>query len=115
MTVHHSHLHPEPFSLVSSGKKTLESRVFDEKRRTFKVGDQIIFINRANEAESVTTLVTALHKADSFRELFADESLRNKCSSNSLDVLLEGVGKYYSEEEQRTHGVVGIEFAIIHS
>ena len=43
---HHLHLHPEPFSLIKSGRKIIESRLNDEKRQTFKIGDTLIFTNR---------------------------------------------------------------------
>ena len=41
-------LHPAPFEMIKSGKKTIELRLYDEKRRKIKVGDEIIFTNTVN-------------------------------------------------------------------
>ena len=39
--VHHMKLHASPFEKIKSGEKTIELRLFDEKRRQIKVGDTI--------------------------------------------------------------------------
>ena len=41
--LHQMNLHPAPFSLVESGLKTIELRLYDEKRRQIAVGDTILF------------------------------------------------------------------------
>lgn len=48
MTTHKLSLHPEPFATIASGHKTIESRLYDEKRRKIQLGDQIVFINRVD-------------------------------------------------------------------
>lgn len=114
MAEHYLHLHPEPFHLVNSGVKTIESRLFDEKRRTYSVGDELIFTNRADESETVEVEITQLHKADSFHELFNQNDLMNKFGSGSPDELEKNIKKYYSEKDQERYGVIGIEFTKSH-
>ena len=41
-------LNPAPFAMIKSGKKTIELRLFDEKRQQIKAGDAIEFTNTAN-------------------------------------------------------------------
>lgn len=112
MATHYLHLHPKPFEYVFSGQNTIESRLLDEKRQSYHVGDALIFTNRANGSELIETKITQLHKSVSFRDLFLAPEIRGKFSTDSLEDLLDGVGLYYSEEDQKKYGVVGIEFII---
>ena len=89
MAVHYLHLHKEPFEYIRSGMKTIESRLLDEKRRTYNVGDDLVFINRADERELIETTITHLHKKRSFRDLFLSEDTKGKFSTDSLDRLLD--------------------------
>ena len=38
-------LKSEPFQKIASGEKTVELRLFDDKRRGLNIGDDIIFTN----------------------------------------------------------------------
>ena len=112
MAIHHLHLHPGPFELIRSGQKTVESRLFDEKRQTYRIGDTLVFANRGNELELIKTQIISLHRFNSFRELFLSSKTRGKFSTNSFDELIAGIELYYSAEDQEKYGVVGIEFVI---
>ena len=57
---HYMRLHPEPFDKIKNGTKTIEMRLYDEKRQLLKVGDLIEFTNRAN-SEKILTEVTNLY------------------------------------------------------
>jgi ASC-1-like (ASCH) protein len=112
MATYQIHLHPQPFELIRSGQKTIESRLFDEKRKKYAVGDTLIFVNRANETETIKTKIIHLYSEPSFRELFLNADTKGKFSTDSLDKLLDGIGLYYSKEDQEKYGVVGIEFTL---
>lgn len=112
MAIHYLHLHPQPFELIRSGRKTVESRLFDEKRQAYRVGDTLVFANRGNELESIETEITDLHRFDSFRELFLSADTQGKFSTDSLDKLIDEIELYYSTEDQEKDGVLGIEFVI---
>jgi len=43
------HLENGPFSKIASGNKTVEFRLYDEKRQLLKVGDTIEFENLADQ------------------------------------------------------------------
>ena len=42
-TVHNMKLHHAPFDMIRRGEKTIELRLYDEKRRLIEVGDRIVF------------------------------------------------------------------------
>ena len=41
-------LQPLPFSMIESGRKTIELRLYDEKRRLIAIGDTIRFLDISN-------------------------------------------------------------------
>lgn len=110
MATHYLHLHPRPFALIRSGRKTVECRLFDDKRQSYSIGDTLVFTNRGNELESVKAEITKLHRFHSFRELFLSPDTEGKFGGNSLDELMAEIEQYYSSEDQKKYGVVGIEF-----
>ena len=102
------HLHDEPFKSIKSGTKTIEMRLYDEKRQKIKVGDIIEFINTTTE-EKIYTKVKSLHLYDSFTELykhFDKVALGYKETEEANPTDME---KYYPVAEQEKYGVVGIE------
>ena len=103
-------LAPSPFAMIKSGQKTIELRLLDEKRRQIRVGDDVIFTN-VESGEALTKTVVKLHSFDSFEELYHALPLL-KCGYTAEDVHAahpSDMEQYYSAEEQRKYGVVGIE------
>ena len=54
MAVYSLHLNAEPFEKIKAGTKYVEMRLFDEKRRQFKVGDELVFELKGDEAQNCT-------------------------------------------------------------
>lgn len=110
ITVHVMKLNPDPFSKISSGAKTIELRLYDEKRRKIREGDAIIFTNTA-DGEKIRATVRKLHRFDSFDALYQTLPLL-QCGYTAEDVdkaQPSDMEAYYSAEEQQQYGVVGIE------
>lgn len=108
--VHHMKLNPAPFATVKSGQKTIELRLFDEKRQKISVGDSIVFTN-TDTGEVLTKTVVKLHRFPSFEELYKTLPLL-QCGYTQADVdraKPSDMEQYYSAEEQQKYGVVGIE------
>ena len=103
-------LNPAPFEMIKSGKKTIELRLYDEKRRKIKVCDEIIFTNTVN-GETLSRAVKDIHIFRSFYELYKSLPLL-KCGYTEDDIDSASpldMEKYYSIDEQKNFGVVGIE------
>lgn len=112
MTIHQFNLHPEPFTAIASGDKTIESRLYDEKRRKIQLGDQIMFINRANPDQTVTAIVVGLLRYATFHDLFSHNDPR-KFGSESTAWLENQMNGFYQLDKQLQNSVVGIEFVLI--
>ena len=107
------HLSAEPFTWIKEGKKVVEVRLYDEKRRKVELGDVIIF-KKLNSKEEIKVRVKGLLRFQSFRDLFLfvpKEYLANEYLS--LSEQIERMRKYYSEEKERKYGVLAIWFEVI--
>lgn len=112
--VHRMKLHCEPYEMIKSGKKTIELRLFDEKRQMIKIGDVIAFTN-TKTGEELCTRVLNLHRFDSFADLYKALPLF-KCGYTEYDIDTANpldMEQYYSQEEQKKYGVLGIELGLI--
>ncbi len=110
INVHQMKLQSVPFEMIKSGEKTIELRLNDEKRQHIKIGDKIVFTNTANR-ETLNTTVAKLHRFNSFDELYKSLPLL-QCGYTSENVdkaTPSDMEQYYSLEEQKKYGVVGIE------
>lgn len=108
---HEMSLKSEYFEKIRSGTKTIECRLYDDKRKAITVGDTIRFTNAQNESEQVECTVTALHPFSTFKELidhFSIASLGGETPEQFLGVLQA----FYSPEAEAEHGVVGIEVEV---
>ena len=113
--IHAMHLKNEPIKRVESGTKTVELRLYDNKRKLIDVGDNIIFIDLSNDSERLAARVKALYRHVSFEELFSDIALE-KCGFQNGETVEEAAAsmqKYYSKEQIRQYGVLGIKLEVI--
>lgn len=103
-------LQASPFEKIKSGTKTIELRLLDEKRKKVKEGDAIVFTNNDN-GEKIEATVKALHRFDSFEALYKTLPLL-QCGYTADDIDTahpSHMEQYYSADEQKKYGVVGIE------
>lgn len=109
-------LAPSPYEMIASGKKTIELRLFDEKRSQIDIGDVIIFTQTVS-GECVSAQVIKLHKFNKFEELYKSLPLL-KCGyteENVGDASCDDMNVYYSLDEQKKYGVVGIEICLLNN
>lgn len=111
MTTHQLKLATEPFNAIISGNKTIESRLYDTKRQKIQIGDRIIFTNRDNSEQTVTTEVVGLLRYATFRDLFSHNNPR-KFGGDNVEWLENQISEFYSIEDQKIYGVIGIEFKV---
>ena len=111
---HSMKLHSAPFSMIKSGKKTIELRLLDEKRQKINAGDKIVFTN-TETGETLAASVITMHRFRTFEELYRSLPLL-QCGYTPEDVDTASPGDmeaYYSMEEQKKYGVVGIKLSLI--
>lgn len=106
--VHKMKLLERPFENIKNGIKTVEFRLYDEKRQRIKIGDKIEFLKLPELEEKIVVNVLDLYKEKSFNELFKklynnDEEIERKTKS---------IHTIYSTEKEEQYGVLGIKIKL---
>ena len=104
MAEHSMKLRREPFEAIRLEQKTIEMRLYDEKRQQIAVGDTIAF---RCEEEKLTVRVVGLHRFPDFATLYGALPHSALGSTDPKDM-----EAYYSLEEQQKYGVLGIEMEV---
>ncbi len=73
--VHEMLLAPKPFEMMKSGQKTIELRLYDEKRKHIQIGDHIRFYCTENQTQTIEVQVLDLHIFDNFAQLYKELDL----------------------------------------
>ncbi|MDD3999740.1 MAG: RNA-binding protein [Bacilli bacterium] len=97
---------------ILTGKKTIELRLYDEKRRKLSIGDLITFQDLKLDRKLIVEVVN-LHIFSDFHELY---KFFPKTSLGYLEeevALPEDMQIYYSLEDIKKYGVVGIEVKVL--
>ena len=68
--IHRMKLNESPFERIKDGTKTIEFRLYDEKRRQIKIGDQIEFSKLPELQETILVDVLELYIEPTFEKLF---------------------------------------------
>ena len=111
---HAMQLQPSPFEMIRSGTKTIELRLFDEKRKKIRTGDTILFTNTESK-ETLEVKVLELMVFDSFETLYSRLPLL-ECGYTEEDIDTaspDDMNAYYPKEMQQKYGVVGIRVALL--
>jgi len=97
-------LKEEYLDLIRDGKKKVEGRLYDEKRRQINPGDAIVFEGK------LKVRVKSIRRYSSFKEMLEREGIERVLPG--VHNIEEGVRIYrqfYTEEEEKNYGVVAIE------
>ena len=111
---HKMFLTPAPLEKIKNKQKTLELRLYDEKRQKLNIGDTIIFISTEDEKITLRVKVLGLETFESFDELYRNVDLL-ECGYTESDVAEaspEDMLEYYSKERQEKYGVVAIKVSV---
>lgn len=106
--LHQMKLNESPFERIKNGTKTIEFRLFDEKRQRIKVGDQIEFSKLPDLQEKLLVDVVELYREDTFEKLFRkiytdEEKIQRKTKA---------IYEIYSPEKEQQYGILGIKIKI---
>lgn len=102
----------EPFMSIKNGLKTIEMRLFDEKRKQIKVGDTIEFTNIVS-LEKLKVKVIALHKFKNFEELYSHFNKTQLGYKETENANPNDMNQYYTNDDIHKYGVLGIEIKTI--
>ena len=105
--IHKMKLNESPFERMKSGTKTIEFRLFDEKRKEIRVGDKIEFSKLPDLQEKLLVDVVELYRENTFENLF------RKLYKDEIKRKTKSMYKYYSPEKEKEYGVLGIEIKLI--
>ena len=105
------HLYREPFEMIRDGRKNIELRLFDEKRRRISIGDVIEF---ECDDEKLSAKVVDLWQSESFEKLFCDFPIGGMGfgDENDPSKMAEAMRSYYSAENEEKYGVLGIKIKL---
>lgn len=106
--LHKMTLKKKYFDLISQEKKTIELRLFDEKRSLIRVGDKIEF---SNGEDICLTTVEGLFINSSFEKLFGMFSV-SKAGFEDEEVALNVMEEFYPLNKQLKLGVIGVQIKI---
>ena len=109
---HTMNLQSSPFAKIREGSKIYELRLYDEKRKSIRVGDTIRF--RCGE-DQLRVRVLELLPFPTFDDLYRSLPL-TQCgyAPEELDTASpKDMELYYSKEEQSKYGVLAIKIALI--
>ena len=110
--MHYFNLNPAPFASVKSGKKTVEMRLYDDKRRLIKPGDLITFTN-TETAEKIVCAVLAIKVFENFESLYANYDKQKLGYLEKEIASPEDMKQYYPLAEMQANGVCAIEIELI--
>ena len=106
--LHKMKLNESPFERIKNGTKTIEFRLYKEKRRKVKIGDTIEFSKLPDLEEKLLVDVIDLYREDNFEDLFkklyeSEEEVTRKTNA---------MHEIYSQEKENEYGVLGIKMKI---
>ena len=110
--LHKMKLQDSPFRKIQKGLKTIELRLYDEKRRRMRNGDILLIYNAQNCNEYIRTKIVRLHIAKSFADL-ANKISMPRTGFLSLYSLMTAISQFYDPDAESKYGIVGIEIEII--
>lgn len=111
---HEMKLTEGPFGRMEAGRKTLELRLYDEKRQKIQLGDEILFSLLPSVNRTLLTKVTGLLVYPTFSEMLSDlspELLGYEEKDRSY--LKTSMYEIYTPEEEKKYGVLGIRLHLV--
>lgn len=106
-------LNKKPYESMKNGEKTVEMRLYDEKRQKINIGDYIVFKLRDNEEEQIKTVVQDVDVFLNFEQLYNAFDKASLGYKEDEPASYKDMEEYYSLEEQSKYGVVGITVELI--
>ncbi len=110
--LHKMKLQNDPFKKISDGTKTIEMRLYDEKRKKINKNDLIEFTNVISN-EILITQVINIYRYKDFDELYKNHDKVSVGYDTNEEARPSDMSMYYSDEDIKKYGVVGIELKLL--
>jgi ribosomal-protein-alanine N-acetyltransferase len=111
--IHQWDLNPEPLQAFRLGIKTVEMRLYDEKRQKLRLGDFIRFKNTINPKDTLLVQVQGLQRFPNFKDLYAVYRPEEIGYRPDEHPDYHDMSRYYSEEQIKTYGAYAIKVAVV--
>lgn len=92
------------FNYISQGTKTIELRLYDDKRSIINPGDRIVFSNNDGK---LTVMVKGMVRAENFESLFDIIDVK-QTGLEERSKAVAVMEQFYDKKAQEKYGVVGI-------
>lgn len=109
---HYMNLWDDSFQAIKEGWKTIEMRLFDEKRTIINIGDTINFTNTKTK-EKMDCKVMNIYRYSDFDALYRNHDKKSIGYMDNEKAHPDDMLLYYSVEDIEKYGVVGIELNVI--
>lgn len=108
--LHKMKLNENPFERIKNGTKTIEFRLYDEKRKQVKIGDTIEFSKMPDLQEKLLVDVEELYRETSFEKLF--KKIYPNMDNEEIAEKVKCIHGIYSPEKEQQYGILGIKIKI---
>ncbi len=110
--IHFMTLNPAPYAAMQRGEKTVEMRLYDDKRRAVQTGDIIRFTCPGFTGESLNARVDAVRVFPDFAALYA--AYDKRALGYAVGALADprDMERYYSPARIARYGVVALEITL---
>ena len=100
-----------PFEQMVEGKKTIEVRLNDAKRKLLAIGDEVLFSNRDNPNQTIVKKVADLRLYNSCAEMANNENcvLAGFNKGYTVEEVVDCYYTFYTADEEKQFGVLAIE------
>ncbi|UOR10372.1 ASCH domain-containing protein [Halobacillus amylolyticus] len=111
---HAMKLYENPFRLIKEGRKHVEVRLNDEKRRKVKIGDVIEFRNLSEVSKTVIVEVINLQSYSTFQEMYEHIPREDfGLEVLSLNEMVNSTYKIYTPEQEKQWGALAISIQLL--
>lgn len=113
---HDMGLYESPFRSIKSGKKIVEVRLNDKKRRKISIGDSIKFTKVPENNETLTVEVVELIEFPTFKEMYESIPASDfDTVGDPIDLMVQQTYEIYSPEQEKEWGTLAIKIKLLES
>lgn len=107
-------LFDSPFQSIKGGRKTVEVRLNDKKRRKINIGDRIKFVKVPEQSETLSVKVLELRVFPTFKEMY--ESIpadKFDTVGDTMEKMLSETYEVYTPEQEKRWGTLAITIELL--